>query len=118
MKMRAVEFTFPDHPIAPPYPAQFTTVPSVAFDVACELAGPEFLAGGRDCCHSAPLMTMPEAAVDEDHSIPAGEDDVGVPGQVGPVEREPEPGSMQEGSDQALGERVLASNSGHHSASR
>ena len=46
---------------------------------------------------------MPEAAVDEDHPLARGEDEIGFAGQIGAVKSEPIAELVRKAADKALG---------------
>ena len=54
----------------------------VAGDVAFELFGPKFHVGFWHRGDFAAFMAMPKAAVDENHRMPFGQNDVGMAGQL------------------------------------
>lgn len=58
-------------------------------------------------------MSVPEAAVNEDHGLVLREGDVGPPGQVLPVQSEPEPRRMELLPHQDLRLGVLAPDPSH-----
>jgi hypothetical protein len=58
-------------------------------------------------------MAMPEAAMDEDGELAAGQDDVGPAGQVLAMKPKADAESVQEAADRAFRRRILAAHGGH-----
>lgn len=66
---------------------------------------------------SGAIVTVPEAAVDEDGDLEAGEHEVGTSRKARAMETESEPETVERGPDVELRLRVLLPNSRHDAAS-
>jgi hypothetical protein len=62
-------------------------------------------------------VTMPEAAVNENHCIPTRENHIGATRQSSPLQAKPQPGLVQMRANDSLGLRVPPLYAGHHAAS-
>ena len=76
------DFTFPYDDNMPAGLLQRGLFFFIAFNVALEFLRPEFHVGFRHCGDFAAFMAMPEAAVDENHRMPFGQNDIGMSGQL------------------------------------
>ncbi len=63
-------------------------------------------------------MPMPEAAVDEDHGMQPGKDDVGSSGKIASLQPKPKAEAMQQTPHPPLGRRVGTANARHHPTAR
>ena len=77
-----LDFAFPDDNDMPASLFQRGLFFFIAFNVALEFLRPEFHVGFRHCGDFAAFMAMPEAAVDENHRMPFGQNDIGMSGQL------------------------------------
>lgn len=112
----SLQGALPDRADAPARFGQGLMLPPVALDVRPDLVAPEVLAALRPAEQVA-VMPVPETAVNEDHRAPAGEDKIGLAGQVLAVQPEAESAPVKRGADRQFGSGVLAFDSGHHPAS-
>jgi hypothetical protein len=80
---------------------------AVARDVPVEFCLPEVGAGFRVVGEGAAGMSVPEAAVDEDRYLPAGQDDVGDAGKVAAVESKAKAQPVEDATDSDLGSGIL-----------
>ena len=117
---RNVPFTsaqraFPYRSDAPAVIQQGLLYLGVVCAVAGDFCGPEFGTRSRQPEQRA-VMPVPEAAMDEDDRTPSRKNDVGFSWQVPAVDAKPEAPAVQQASDQLLGLRVAAADSGHHAA--
>lgn len=81
-----LSFAFPNRQNTPPRPAQRRLAANVALDVARDLRPPV----GRICFRvhvaAAAVVPVPKASVHEDNLLPGGEDEIGLAGEILPVE--------------------------------
>jgi len=96
---------------------QFHNLLRVAGLVARELLLPEPDVGLGHGRPLAAFMLVPEAAVNEDHGLPAGKHDVRGAGKVATVEPEAVAQSMEQPADTKLGLGVFLLNQPHDSTS-
>ena len=107
---------FPYNQRAPTLPAQSGDVFRIPYDVCLEFLAP-FFGICRRPLEKVALVTMPEAAIDENYGPILGKDDIRPSGKAPRVQPEPEPTPMQLTPDGELGRRVLAPDSCHHPGS-
>jgi hypothetical protein len=62
-------------------------------------------------------MTMPEAAIYEDHGLETGQHEIRSAGKILGLQAEPVPVRMQKSSGKYFGPGVLLSDTAHHPAS-
>ena len=87
---------------------------TVSSDVGIKLRLPEPLAGCRDSCISATLVSMPEAAVNEDHCAMLGKNKVWSTVHPPRMKPETETTRVQRPPEGEFGLGVLSLNSRHH----
>ena len=75
-----LQLAFPDDDYAPSSSFEFAPDPLVAFLIPGDFGCPEFRVGLGNSVIPAALVTVPEAAVDEDDGVVLGENDVGSAG--------------------------------------
>jgi hypothetical protein len=107
----------PDYPHAPSEFCERAVDLAVAGNVPVEFCLPEVDPSLGGVGEGATGMPVPEAAVDEDRDLPAGQDDVGDARKVAPVEPEPKTKPVQDASDGDLGVRIPSPDPRHHGAS-
>lgn len=113
-KIRLVfKLTFPYHEHVPAKRSQCCCVPPVAGDVGVEFAQPELTSGLWHDRIEAFFVSMPEAAVDENHSLEPRKGEVRLAWQIRPPERETETESVHDGPYLQLGTGIPALNSAH-----
>ena len=81
-----LDFAFPDDNDMPAGLLQRGLFFFITFNVALEFFRPEFHVRFGHRGDFAAFMAMPEAAVDENHRMPFGQNDVGMAGQLWGVE--------------------------------
>jgi hypothetical protein len=64
------------------------------------------------------IMSMPETTMHEYDCSVAWKNNIRFAGKVSHMQPEPKAAAMQSGTDKLLGRGILASDSGHHSATR
>ncbi len=74
---RMLQGAFPDYAHAPSKSEEHSCMPSVAIDIPLEFMPPEVFVGLRGGCISAAFMSVPETAMNENHSLVLGEYKVG-----------------------------------------
>lgn len=85
-------------------------------NIPVELGLPELHVGLWHCRRLAPLVSMPEASIDEDDRVSLWERDVGMPQQFGRMQTEANPQSVEEMAHDHLRLRVFRPNPAHHLA--
>ena len=110
------KFAFPDYNHPPSRFFQFSMLLPVTRHIPLELRRPELHVGLRHCGYFATLVTMPEAAVNEDDRVPLGQHDVWMSGQFGGMEAVAESQGMQMAAHKHLRLRVLRPNPAHRVA--
>ena len=106
--VRVLELAFPHHQHLPTQAAQLAQVLSVVRDIPREFVGPEFPVGLGDGGHFAVPVPVPETAVDKDHSMIFGQDNVRLAGEVLHVEPEAVARAVKQAADGPLRAGVLA----------
>ena len=76
-----LDFAFPDDNDMPASLLQRGLFFFITLDVALEFLRPEFHVGFRHRGDFAAFVAMPETAVDENHRMPFGQNDIGMSGQ-------------------------------------
>ena len=82
MTESVTRLALPHHDHLPPQRLQGRAVLRIPLSVACDLGRPELGVRLRDAVRLASLMSVPEAAVHEDHGLVLRKGDVGPTGQV------------------------------------
>lgn len=88
----------------------------IILPIGGDFLSPEFSAG-LGPFEQVAVVSMPEASVHEYNSTPAGQNDVGFPGQVPDMKAIAEAERMQPAPDGKFRLRVLSPDTGHHPAS-
>ena len=99
----------------PAEPTKGRGSPPISFDVAIKLVLPEAEARRRRRRETTALMTVPEAAVHEDHRGESGQHEIRPTRQIATMQAEPVPESVDELTHRSLRCRVLAADAGHES---
>lgn len=107
------ELAFPDYEALPAQRAQQSLASLVARPVLIKLGAPEWKAGLGHPTVRAPGVTMPEAAVDEDHSSLGSKDQVGMPWEIDRVQAIAVSQTRYKPPDGQLGLGVLVPHAGH-----
>ena len=108
-----LDFAFPDDNDMPAGLLQRGLLFFIALDVALEFLRPEFHVGFRHGGDFAAFMAMPEAAVDENHRMPFGQNDIGMSGQFRRMETVAEAQHMQMMTHNQFRLRVLRPDFAH-----
>lgn len=95
----ALQFTFPDCYDAPALLRQILDRPPVALDRPLKLREPEVRACAGRGGVSAPWMTVPVAAMNEDDGPVARQNEVRLAGQGRRMQAIPETGAVQQGAE-------------------
>ncbi len=107
------ELTLPNRDAMPPHLGKRLLFLSVPFPVAYNLGGPEVDISLRHTKITTPLMSMPEASVDKNHSTVLSQHQIRMSRQPGMIEPVSEPTSEQKLPHQQLRLGVLTSNRRH-----
>lgn len=83
-------------------------MPFIVCDVPREFVGPELPVAMGGGCAFASLVPVPEAAMDEHHSLVFRQDDVRLAGEGGNIEPETVSRAVQQAADDPLRAGVLA----------
>lgn len=79
---KGLEITFPHYARAPSCRSETVEIALISGNIRRKLFIPELWARCWNGCVPAPFMAVPEAAMNENHSFPAREDDIRPPGQL------------------------------------
>ncbi len=107
------DFAFPDDENMPASLFQGGLLLFVTGDVAFELLGPEFHVGFWHRGDFAAFVSMPKAAIDENHRMPFRQNDVGMAGQLWGVEAVAEAQHVQMMTHEQLRLRVFRADFAH-----
>jgi len=108
-----LEFAFPDGDDVPAHCLEKFGGGGVTLGVAADLGGPEVGVGLGDDEVLAPLVAVPEAAVDEDDGVPFPQDYVGGAGELADVQAVAESFVVEVVAHNLLGARILRADAGH-----
>lgn len=106
---------FPDFKDPPSLGKQGLAVSVIPVPVAGDFVTPELRPGSRQP-EQMTVMAMPETAVNQNDSLPAGQNDIGSSWQLSVMKAVAESFCMQGFTEQDLGFRILAPDPGHHAA--
>lgn len=109
-----LDVAFPGRPDMPPGISKVMEVTLISRLVGCELRLPELRPCRGGSRETAALMTMPEAAMHEDHRAMPGHDDVRATRKSSIVQPEPQSSGVQCLPQRDLRFRVLPADAGHH----
>mgnify|MGYP002776994763 CR=1 FL=1 len=107
------QLALPHHQHPPAGSAQLGLLALVVDDVAADLVHPELGTGLGHHEVAAALVLVPEAAVDEDYGATLRQNDIGLAGQVFPVQPEAIAGGVEKLTNQQLRLGILAPDAGH-----
>ena len=110
----AAERAFPHSSDAPTGVKELTLGAAVALDIVIELRLPEFRPCRWDGRIRAPIMSVPEAAVNEANGVVATQDKVRSPRHTANVDSEAEPLCVKCASEDEFGLGVLGGYARHH----
>lgn len=102
-----LRFALPNHLDSPAQSAEGADHEIVSNYIAGDLGLPEFSIAARKFRALAALVSMPEAAMDENDHPRSWKDDVGRTWQVFPVDAESQAKSVSESSHSEFGRRIL-----------
>lgn len=113
---RMLQRALPDDSHTPAKRPELLHVPFVSIDIAEKLLLPEVCVGPRSGGIAAPIMPMPEAAVDEHHSPVFREHKVRCARQPSDVKSIAKSPGKKKGAKCPFRPSVLAANARHHAA--
>jgi hypothetical protein len=111
-----LDLAFPDYLHVPAEFAQRRSRSGVSCDVTTELLEPEPAPCLRNRCPRTAFVTVPKAAVHEDHGAPSRQNDVRRPGQSNPMDTKPQALTVQITADNQFRSGVTGSDSRHDCA--
>ena len=106
--------TFPDDRVSPAGLEQVSAVSPVPLHVGIELVLPEFRACGRCGRVWAPVMSMPEAAVNETHRSESTKHQIGRAGEFSIMQSVSEAKCVESPPESQFGYSISAPDSRHH----
>lgn len=112
----ATHLALPDNEHGPTHLVQGRLNSGIARAVRVELQPPIVDTGARKCGAGTPRMTVPEAAMNEDHLPAATKDDVRAPRQIPSMQTKPVAAAMQKAADPQLRTRISGADTRHESA--
>jgi hypothetical protein len=116
--LASTQGAFPDNCNAPTIQNQLLLIADVTLDIAFEFHAPECSITRWDRGEFASQVSVPEAAVNENHDLVFREYQVWPPREPPVLKAKAESSSMQQASQKAFWLRMSTANTGHHPGPR